>query len=154
MGSILKNPPGYDIYFWKQFLKMFDWEKSTISFERSILFFSLISKKTLKTEIFALKPRKPPKQLKVVFLNYSFEVFGKKGRKETPSKNNGVYFLPFFQKNTLSASNWLLKIAKNQVFTINTRVRTHFPNDCERCYEVLGVTIGHYISQIDGILLV
>ena len=57
-------------------------------------------------------------------------------------------------RETLSASNQLLKIAKNQVFTINTRVRTHFPNDCERCYEVLGVTIGHYISQIDGILLV
>ena len=29
----------------------------------------------------------------------------------------GVCFLPFFQKTTLSASNWLLKIAKNQVFT-------------------------------------
>ena len=57
-------------------------------------------------------------------------------------------------RETLSASNQLLKIAKNQVFTFYTRVRTHFPNDCELCYEVLGVTNGHYISQIDGKLLV
>ena len=57
-------------------------------------------------------------------------------------------------RETLSASNQLLKIAKNQVSKFYTMIRTHFPNDCEWCYEVLGVTNGPYISQIDGKLLV
>ena len=34
------------------------------------------------------------------------------------------------------------------------QLRARFPNNCEWCYEVLGVTNGHYISQIDGNLLV
>ena len=33
-------------------------------------------------------------------------------------------------------------------------VRTCFPNDCMWCYEVLGVTNSHYITQIDGKLLI
>ena len=37
-------------------------------------------------------------------------------------------------------NNGGLLSAKNQVFTFYTIVRTRFPNDCERCYEVLGVT--------------
>ena len=49
---------------------------------------------------------------------------------------------------------YLFENAKNQVSIFYTMVRTHFPNDCEWCYEVLGVTNGHYISQIDGNLLV
>ena len=56
----------------------------------------------------------------------------------------------YFQES----NNGSLLSAKNRDFTFYTIVRTHFPSDCEQCYEVLGVTNGHYISQIDGKLLV
>ena len=74
-----------------------------------------------------------------------------KSRPPLKLKNSGGLLSAIFSKNHTQC---LKSTIENQVSTFYTRVRTHFPNDCEQCYEVLGVTNGHYISQIDGKLLV